>query len=59
MKTDGPSRPAESMLESASAEIKKEIDDLEAEKSELKNAMAELKTKLYKKFGNSINLEED
>ena len=50
---------AENMLESASAEIKKEVDALEAEKSELKSAMAELKAKLYKKFGNSINLEED
>ena len=47
------------MLESASAEIKKEVDALEAEKSELKNAMTELKAKLYEKFGNSINLEED
>ena len=47
------------MLESASAEVKKEIEVLEAEKSELKNGMAELKSKLYTKFGNSINLEED
>lgn len=47
------------MLESASAEVKKDIDELEAEKSELKSAMDELKGKLYKKFGNSINLEEE
>jgi|AntAceMinimDraft_12_1070368.scaffolds.fasta_scaffold27532_1 chaperonin cofactor prefoldin len=47
------------MLESASAEVKKEIDELEAEKAELKSGMDELKGKLYKKFGHSINLEEE
>ena len=32
--------------------------DLDIEKKELAAAMAELKEKLYKKFGNAINLEE-
>ena len=49
---------AESMLETLLGETKKEVDALEAEKKELQGAMAELKEKLYKKFGNSINLEE-
>jgi chaperonin cofactor prefoldin len=47
------------MLEAAGAEVKKQIDELEAEKSELKNGMEGLKAKLYKKFGNAINLEEE
>jgi prefoldin subunit 4 len=49
---------AESMLDTLLGETKKEVDALEAEKRELQGAMAELKEKLYKKFGNSINLEE-
>lgn len=49
---------AEAMLEKLLGETKKEVDALEAEKRELQGAMAELKEKLYKKFGNSINLEE-
>ena len=49
---------AEAMLEKPLGETKKEVDALEAEKRELQGAMAELKEKLYKKFGNSINLEE-
>ena len=49
---------AEAMLEKALEETKAEVDALEAEKRELQGAMAELKEKLYKKFGNSINLEE-
>ena len=49
---------AESMLDTLLGETKKEVDALEAEKKELQGAMAELKEKLYKKFGNSINLEE-
>ena len=46
-------------MEKASNEIKVEIEELEAEAVDLKSAMEELKGKLYKKFGNSINLEED
>ena len=49
---------AESMLDTLLGETKKEVDALEAETKELQGAMAELKEKLYKKFGNSINLEE-
>jgi prefoldin subunit 4 len=49
---------AESMLDTLLGETKKEVDALEAEKKELQGAMAELKEKLYKKFGNSITLEE-
>ena len=49
---------AESMLEAQLEETRGEVEALEAEKKELAGAMAELKEKLYKKFGNSINLEE-
>ena len=49
---------AETMLEAHLAEVSKEVADLESEKKELAAAMAELKEKLYKKFGNAINLEE-
>ena len=49
---------AEAMLEKALEETKAEVDALETEKRELQNAMAELKKKLYEKFGNAINLEE-
>ena len=49
---------AESMLDTLLGETKKEVDALEAEKRELQGAMAELKGKLYEKFGNAINLEE-
>ena len=49
---------AESMLEAHLEETRGEVEALEAEKKELTGAMAELKEKLYKKFGNSINLEE-
>jgi hypothetical protein len=49
---------AEAMLEKALEETKAEVDALEAEKRELQGAMAELKGKLYEKFGNAINLEE-
>ncbi|EEH56833.1 uncharacterized protein MICPUCDRAFT_57810 [Micromonas pusilla CCMP1545] len=50
---------AETMLEKAADETREEVAKLEKERDELKSAMAELKTKLYGKFGNSINLEED
>ena len=49
---------AESVLEAHLEETRGEVEALEAEKKELTGAMAELKEKLYKKFGNSINLEE-
>ena len=49
---------AETMLEKLLAETNAEVDALELEKKELQSGMAELKEKLYKKFGNSINLEE-
>ena len=49
---------AEAPLEKALEETKAEVDALEAEKRELQGAMAELKGKLYEKFGNAINLEE-
>ena len=49
---------AETMLEAHLAEVSKEVADLESEEKELAAAMAELKEKLGKKFGNAINLEE-
>mmetsp|Transcript_19908 Transcript_19908/g.49891 ORF Transcript_19908/g.49891 Transcript_19908/m.49891 type:complete len:125 (+) Transcript_19908:109-483(+) len=50
---------AESMLEKAANEVKDEISALEGEAVDIKSAMNVLKGKLYKKFGNSINLEEE
>ena len=49
---------AETMLQAQIAEGGAEVSALEKEKKDITSAMAELKEKLYKKFGNNINLEE-
>ena len=49
---------AETMLQAQITEVGAEVSELEKEKKDITSAMAELKEKLYKKFGNSINLEE-
>ena len=49
---------AEMMLQAQIAEVGAEVSALEKEKKDITSAMAELKEKLYKKFGNNINLEE-
>ena len=49
---------AETMLQAQITEVGAEVSALEKEKKDITSAMAELKEKLYKKFGNNINLEE-
>ena len=49
---------AETMLQAQIDEVSAEVTALEKEKKEITSAMADLKEKLYKKFGNAINLEE-
>merc|ERR1712086_1235500 len=49
---------AETMLQAQLDEVGAEVTALEKEKIEITSAMADLKEKLYKKFGNAINLEE-
>ena len=43
---------------SSEATLWQHVWEAKSEKKELAAAMAELKEKLYKKFGNAINLEE-
>ena len=49
---------AETMLQAQIDEVGAEVTAPEKEKKEITSAMADLKEKLYKKFGNAINLEE-
>ena len=49
---------AETMLQAQLDEVGAEVTALEKEKKEITSAMADLKEKLYKKFGNAITLEE-
>lgn len=46
-------------LEDAKSAKQKEIDDLKQKATDLKSTMNELKSQLYKKFGNHINLEAE
>ena len=48
---------AETMLQAQLDEVGAEVTALEKEKKEITPAIADLKEKLYKKFGNAINLE--
>ena len=54
-----PSEEVEERLEALKEENKKEMDRLEEEKDAILGQMAKLKTILYGKFKDSINLEED
>ncbi|XP_015177543.1 PREDICTED: prefoldin subunit 4 [Polistes dominula] len=49
----------QSCLENAKEKKKAEIANLESKCEELKSLMNELKTQLYAKFGNHINLERE
>ena len=46
-------------LEEAKAKIKKDVENIESECVNIKSVMSDLKTQLYAKFGNSINLEAE
>ena len=46
-------------LEEAKNKVKKDIEAIEAECTNIKAMMSDLKTQLYAKFGNSINLEAE
>nr|CAG4650642.1 EOG090X0JBP [Sida crystallina] len=50
---------AKSRLEDAKAQIKKDIENIELDCGKIKEVMTDLKTQLYAKFGNSINLEAE
>jgi prefoldin subunit 4 len=46
-------------LEEAKARVHSEIEDLELKCAELRSSMSDMKTQLYAKFGNHINLEAE
>ena len=50
---------ANTELEKAKAVIEKEIGDLESKVTNTNKLLSDLKTQLYAKFGNKINLEEN
>ncbi len=50
---------ANQLLEKQKENFQKEVEELESHAAVLKKELAELKVKLYGKFGNNINLEED
>eukprot|EP00795_Rhopilema_esculentum_P001320 gene1320-15712_t len=50
---------ANQLIETHKTKVQEEINQLEAEVDGLKKILADLKVKLYGKFGNNINLEED
>ncbi len=49
----------ESLLEKDEQRINVELDKVDEKIKQAKKTMAELKVKLYAKFGTSINLEEE
>lgn len=53
-----PKEQVEEKLEQGQRELQEQVDQLEEELKGIKVKMAELKTVLYGKFGNAINLEE-
>ena len=50
---------AEEKLTAAQEEVDQDVVALEGEMGEVRSKMDELKTTLYSKFGNTINLEDD
>ncbi|XP_067002776.1 prefoldin subunit 4 isoform X2 [Anabrus simplex] len=46
-------------LEEAKTKVSEEIKKLEVKCTEIRNVMSDLKTQLYAKFGNNINLEAE
>jgi len=47
------------MLDEAKTRVQSEIKDLESKCADLRNIMSDMKTQLYAKFGNHINLEAE
>jgi len=47
------------MLDEAKTRVQSEIKDLESKCAALRNIMGDMKTQLYGKFGNHINLEAE
>ena len=47
------------MLDEAKTRVQSEIEDLESKCTELRTIMSDMKTQLYAKFGNHINLEAE
>lgn len=47
----------QSLLETSTADIEKEVESLEEQMHDVKEEMQGLKGKLYARFGRSINLE--
>jgi prefoldin subunit 4 len=47
------------MLDKAKSRVQSEIEDLELKCAELRSIMSDMKTQLYAKFGNHINLEAE
>jgi prefoldin subunit 4 len=47
------------MLDETKTRVQSEIKDLESKCTELRNIMSDMKTQLYAKFGNHINLEAE
>ena len=54
-----PKDEMQTILEKEEERLQKEIEDFAHKIESIKVTMQELKVKLYAKFGNSINLEED
>ena len=50
---------ANQLIESRKQNIEEDLKGLDSQTDELKSILADLKVKLYGKFGNNINLEED
>jgi len=53
-----PQTTAEEMIAEETKQVEKQVDHLTHQMEEIKQVMAQLKVKLYAKFGKSINLEE-
>lgn len=53
------SEETQEYLENAKSKIQDEIKSLESNTAEVKQLLADLKVKLYAKFGNNINLEAE
>jgi len=53
-----PQTTAEEMIAEETKQVEKQVDELTQQMDDIKQVMAQLKVKLYAKFGKSINLEE-
>ena len=50
---------ANELIEQQKEALSTDVENLKSDAEALKKTLADLKVKLYGKFGNSINLEED